>query len=215
MNIFLAGFSHLQSLCSWLVPNEFYSMLGRTGHQLIQIVFLHRGNCMLFYFWRGENEKTAFAPLFFLSLHHLPVSSQQSLYRSSLRDILMKQKMLFGLVLGRLAIWKKSFGLIMSNFWGQFFHISKGKGVCTEKLHIISFFKKRKRNSFFLPLEIWKNCRQIDLTFTIDCVLLYWRHIPPLLLHNDFGSQFSLLQTVQDHLTKYTHNLRLMRLLDF
>ena len=76
VNLFLAGFSHLQSLCSWLVPNEFYSMLGRTGHQLIQIVFLHRGNCMLFYFWRGENEKTAFAPLFFLSLHHLPVSSQ-------------------------------------------------------------------------------------------------------------------------------------------
>ena len=75
VNLFLAGFSHLQSLCSWLVPNEFYSMLGRTGHQLIQIVFLHRGNCMLFYFWRGENEKTAFAPLFFLSLHHLPVSS--------------------------------------------------------------------------------------------------------------------------------------------
>ena len=33
-----------------VVPNEFYSMLGRTGHQLIQIVFLHRGNCMLFYF---------------------------------------------------------------------------------------------------------------------------------------------------------------------
>ena len=31
-------------------------------------------------------------------------------------DISMEQKMRFGLVLGRLAILKKSFGLIMSNF---------------------------------------------------------------------------------------------------
>ena len=34
-----------------VVPNEFYSMLGRTGHQLIQIVFLHRGNCMLLFYF--------------------------------------------------------------------------------------------------------------------------------------------------------------------
>ena len=108
MNLFLAGFSHLQSLCSWLVPNEFYSMLGRTGHQLIQIVFLHRGNCMLFYFWRGENEKTAFAPLFFFFLSTTCQSVLRSHYIEVPQgDILMEQKMWFGLVLSRLAIWKK------------------------------------------------------------------------------------------------------------
>ena len=62
---FIKSKSYFWSQVCQLVPNEFYSMLGRTGHQLIQIVFLHRGNCMLFYFWRGENEKTAFCTLFF------------------------------------------------------------------------------------------------------------------------------------------------------
>ena len=71
MKRFIKSKTYFWSKVCQLVPNEFYSMLGRTGHQLIQIVFLHRGNCMLFYFWRGENEKTAFAPLFFL---YLPVS---------------------------------------------------------------------------------------------------------------------------------------------
>ena len=39
-------------------------------------------------------------------------------------DIFMEQKMRFWLVLGRLAILKKNWGPIMSNFWGFFFMFS-------------------------------------------------------------------------------------------
>ena len=56
----------------------------------------------------------------------------------------MEQNMRFGLVLGWLAILKKPIrGPIMSNFWGQFFHVFMGKNkvnsfkycsVCTKKL---------------------------------------------------------------------------------
>ena len=38
-------------------------------------------------------------------------------------DIFMEQKMRFGLVLGCWQYWNKYFGSIMSNFWGQFFHV--------------------------------------------------------------------------------------------
>jgi hypothetical protein len=64
-------------------------------------------------------------------------------------DIFMEQKMWFGLV-GNTE--KKKFGLIMSNFWGRFFHVFRGKkkcltflkkdcSVCTKKLHKI-FYKR-------------------------------------------------------------------------
>ena len=162
VNLFLAGFSHLQSLCSWLVPNEFYSMLGRTGHQLIQIVFLHRGNCMLFYFWRGENEKTAFAPLFFLSLHHLPVSSQQSLYRSPLeRQFDGKENVIwagFGPI-GNMY-WKKKLSWLQATFEDVFFMFSGA----------IFYFFENVVGSALISCIIaiwdfsWKNRSQIGLS---------------------------------------------------
>ena len=42
-------------------------------------------------------------------------------------DIFMEQNMRFGLILGRLAILKKNGGPIMSNIWGWFFHVFRGK----------------------------------------------------------------------------------------
>ena len=54
--------------------------------------------------------------------------STQSHYREVLRwEILMEQELIFGLDLGWLALLKKNFGPIMSNFFGRFFQVFMGK----------------------------------------------------------------------------------------
>ena len=66
--------------------------------------------------------------------------------------IFMEHNMRFGLTLGRVAILKKSFGPILSNFWEQFFHVFRGKKflriyciVHTKRLHKIKLKLKKKK----------------------------------------------------------------------
>ena len=89
--------------------------------------------------------------------------------------------------------WKNKFGSIMSNFWGQFFHVFVGKKelffskkyciVCTKKLHILYSLN-------FFWIFFWLKIGKI---FTINCVLLNWRYLPAQLLYSDFGWNKSVL----------------------
>ena len=67
--------------------------------------------------------------------------------------IFMEQSMRFGLILGRLAILKKkSFGPIMSNFWGGFFMFSLAKQMLKFFEKHCSFHTKMLRNIFFIEI---------------------------------------------------------------
>ena len=81
----------------------------------------------------------------------------------------MEQELRFGLKLGRLAILKKEFGPIVSNFWGRFFHVFVGKififyflkniVASALKSYIILFFIKKKiekKIGFFRAAQILK-----------------------------------------------------------
>ena len=68
-----------------------------------------------------------------LTLLH-PLSATSSPDQSHCREIawweiFMEQELRFGLDLGRLALLKKPFGSIMSNFWGRFFQVFVGRKI--------------------------------------------------------------------------------------
>ena len=89
---------------------------------------------------------------------------------------------------------KKKFGPIMSNFWGQFFHVFgcnkriqlffENVAASTLKSCIISIWEKIFKKK--IAPENMKKSSSNRAKFTINCVLLYWRHLPARLLYNDF-----------------------------
>ena len=97
--------------------------------------------------------------------------------------IFLEQNMIFGLILGWLAILKKVLGRLWATFESSFCMLSGAKNgefilkycsIHTKKLHYIYIY------IFFWILIGW--------IFTVTCVLLYWRHLPARLFYNDFCS---------------------------
>ena len=90
-------------------------------------------------------------------------------------DIFMEQKMWFGLILGWLAILKKKFGSIMSNFCGWFFQVFRcnffeNVAASALKSCIISIWEKINKRKM-LPPKTWQNRPQIGLN---SQSIVYW-----------------------------------------
>ena len=90
----------------------------------------------------------------------------QSYYREVPRwEIFIEQELRFGLDLGQLAVLKKGSGLIMSNFWGQFFHVFRGKKM-------LNLFKRN------IIVSALKSCiNYICTLFVIWFLLDIWKYL--------------------------------------
>ena len=109
----------------------------------------------------------------FLNLF-IEVSKIQSDYLEfAKRDMFLKQKMWFGLVLGQLAKLKKHLG-------GQLWATCKGGFSCFRGQKMLKLFFKNiaasALNSCIIPLELTFN--RLIIYNQYQKVLLYWRHLP-------------------------------------
>ena len=91
--------------------------------------------------------------------------------------------MWFGLVFDRLAVLKKK---VWANYKDSFFMFSGAKKeFLFWKCCIVSIWEKIFKEKYLSP-KTRKKPPSNRAKFTINSVLLYWRHLPARLLYNDF-----------------------------